>query len=119
MTLGDEDNGTKDNRLERNEEEEGEEREDNVTRWEKEKTDNRRVQEIRQQINLERGLARTPPRKRTSMKEDNNQYTPSSGKKEKTEDNSYVPSTGYGLGLRTTTHTNPRYLPTTPKSVWQ
>ena len=50
LTLGDEDSTTKDNRLEKDEEEEGEDREDNVRIWVKGNTDNRRVQEIGQQI---------------------------------------------------------------------
>ena len=80
LTLGEEDNTTKDNLLGRGEDEEVYGSEDNTKNWEKEKSDNRRIREVGQQLDLERGLAKTPARKRASIGED--MYsTPSSGKK--------------------------------------
>ena len=39
-------------------------------RWEKDRAESRRVLEIRGEINLERGVAKSPPRKRTGSQED-------------------------------------------------
>ena len=54
--------------------------EDNVRSWETERTNLRRVQEIGCNIALERGVARSPARKRTGGMQDKDS-TPASGKK--------------------------------------
>ena len=83
LTLNTEDrDNNKDGQRTKKEEEETNESEDKVKHWVQERTNDRRIQEIGQSINLERGLARSPARKRMGEFEDKHS-TPSSGKKSK------------------------------------
>ena len=65
------------------------EAEDNIRVWEKEKVVSRRAVEIGYNINLEKGLAISPARKRVETTEDCISTTPSSSKKQKTTRRKY------------------------------
>ena len=125
LTLGEEDKSDKMSELRtRNEEEELNDREDNVTLWEQERTNIRRVQEIGQQIDLERGIAKSPARKRTG---EYNTTTPSSGKRLKGRTKLKYPLLGLEWGLEdqppalspppTDTNPPPPPIPTTPTAT--
>ena len=99
-------------------------KEDNIRLWEKGKVVSRRAQEVGYNIDLERGMIRSPSRKRLETTEDWVSTTPSSSKKRKTTRRKYplleedwgeeVETTSSGEGGSTGTTPTPPPSLTTP-----
>ena len=124
LTLG-EDNMVKDKmKASQAEKEDGDaETEDRVRKWTQQRTVLRRADEVGQTLNLERGLVRSPAQKRTENLDEDNNTTPSSGrKKSRTTKRKYpLLDSNWGLGgedkqpppssLESSPHHPPPYTP--------
>ena len=81
------------------------ETEDRIATWEKMRTKDRRTEEVAHSLNMERGLARTPSRKRTEVGVDKD-YVSSPSKKKRTQRKYPLIGQNWGLGVDTPSKVN-------------